>query len=164
MNTESSMKPVAAPPNALDLAPPTAFWCGLIVDSSAVSRSVPHVNNAEYVKWVDRVAELAVDSHGFTREKLLEEKRMWFVVRHELDYRAECFSGEELLIATWVQDFSRTTSLRNTLIYRPSDEQPILEASTRWAFIDLESRRPTRIPTEVLKLFPSVDMWQARTK
>jgi acyl-CoA thioester hydrolase len=164
MTTESSLKPIASPANAEDLAPNTAFWCSMRVDPGAVSRSVPHVNNAEYLKWVDRAAELAVDAQGFTREKLIAEKRMWFVVRHELNYRAECFVDDELLIATWVQEYSRTTSLRNTLVYRPRDDKSVLDASTRWVFVDLETRRPTRIPMEVRNLFPPPDLQQVQAE
>jgi acyl-CoA thioester hydrolase len=162
MSSPSFIAPTEPPPNADLLAPGTAFWCTLKVGSDTASRSVPHVNNAEYVKWVDRAAELAVDAAGFTRQRMLDEHRMWFVVRHELDYRAECFVDDEILVATWVSEYSRTTSLRETRMYRPADSKVVLDASTRWVFIDLETRRPTRIPSEVLELFPLGQLQQAR--
>ena len=137
--------------------PSHAFWCGMCVPGTGVSPEVPHVNNAEYVKWVDRAAELAVDSVGHTRQTMLAANRMWFVVRHEIDYRAECFEGEDVLIATWAQANTRTTSLRETRIMRSRDWQPILDATTRWAYINLETRRPARIPQELLSLVHTID-------
>ena len=163
MNGPADITPTTPPRGALELAPESAFWCRLRVGSETVSRSVPHVNNAEYVRWVDRAAELAVDAIGFTRQRMLDEHRMWFVVRHELNYRAESFVDDELCIATWVSEYSRTTSLRQTIIHRPADERLVLDATTRWAFIDLETRRPTRIPPEVRDLVPATPFQPART-
>lgn len=135
-------------------APPEAFWCAIEVGEDGVSRGVPHVNNAEYVRFIDRVAELATDHAGFTRETMLAEKRMWFVARHELDYRAEAFAGDRLLAATWISDWTRTTVTRQTRIARPADDRLVIAASTRWAYVDLESRRPARIPAAMRDAFP----------
>ena len=163
MNGAIAMTPTTPPQGVEDRAPNTAFWCSLHVGSDTVSRSVPHVNNAEYIRWVDRAAELAIDHVGYTRQRLIEEDRMWFVVRHELNYRAECFVDDELLIATWVREYSRTTSLRDTVIYRPADDRLVFDATTRWAFIDLSTRRPIRIPAEVQDIVPATPFQLART-
>ncbi|MCH2162144.1 MAG: acyl-CoA thioesterase [Phycisphaerales bacterium] len=151
------MKPIDCPETPLDGVPPSAFFCRLKVDASATSRSVPHVNNAEYVRWVDRIAELHSDLHGYTRQALLDAGRMWFVARHELDYRAEAFVGDELLLATWVHGYSRTTAHRSTMIVRASDDHCVLKASTRWVYIDLDSRRPIRIPEEMKTHYPPIE-------
>lgn len=149
-----NLQPIDKPDEPLDSIPQHAVFFRLVVDDSSTSRGVPHVNNAEYVRWVDRAAELHCDMVGFTRETMLAANRMWFVARHEIDYRGECFVGDELIIATWVGPFSRTTSLRNTLVYRKDDRKVALEASTRWAYMDLVSRRPTRITDDIRAHFP----------
>jgi len=136
-------------------APDHAFWCRIEVGEDGVSRGVPHVNNAEYVRFIDRVAELATDAAGFTRARMLADDRMWFVARHEIDYRGECFAGDELVAATWLRDWTRTTVVRETRIARPSDDRLVCVASTRWAFVDLVSRRPTRIPPAMRNAFPA---------
>ena len=153
MNLPPPLAAVPAPTGySIEDVPTTAFWCGMRVPNTGVSPEVPHVNNAEYVRWVDRAAELAVDSVGHTRQAMLAVNRMWFVVRHELDYRAECFVDEDVLVATWVHSHTQTTSLRETRIVRTHDGKPILTATTRWAYINLETRRPARIPRELLSL------------
>jgi acyl-CoA thioester hydrolase len=131
-----------------------AFWCVIDVGDDGTSRGVPHVNNAEYVRFIDRIAELATDAAGFTRARMLAEDRMWFVARHEIDYRGETFAGEQLLAATWLRAWTRTTVVRETRIVRPSDGRLVCVASTRWAFVDLASRRPARIPAEMREAFP----------
>jgi len=147
--------PIDTPENAEAIAPPIAFWCSLTVpEYSSTSEDIPHVNNAEYVRWIDRAAELATDAVGLTREMLLVSKRMWFVARHEIDYRAESFEGDELIIATWISNHSKITALRRTVVHRPADNKTILDASTRWAYVNLETRKPTRMEQDVMDRFP----------
>ncbi len=131
-----------------------SFWATIVVGDEGMSPEIPHVNNAEYVRWVDRLAELATDAAGFTRKWHLEKGTMWFVVRHEIDYRGEAFAKDELVAATWLHSFTRTSVRRDTFVVRPSDERVICTANTRWALVDLKTRRPTRIPAEIRSAFP----------
>jgi acyl-CoA thioester hydrolase len=157
MSSAPSIHPIVSPENSDTIAPPSAFWCKLKVpESLVISEEIPHVNNTEYVRWIDRTAELATDAAGLTREMLLAVQRMWFVARHEIDYRGESFVGDDLLIATWISGFTRTTAVRRTVIHRPADEKRILDASTRWAYVNLETRRPARMEQDVIDRFPVV--------
>ena len=131
-----------------------AFTAAIRVGDDGVSRGVPHVNNAEYVRWIDQIAELATDAAGFTRAWMLASDRMWFVARHEIDYRGEVFSGDELQVATWLDTWTRTTVRQHTAIVRPADQRLVCFAATRWAYVNLTSRRPARIPTEMQDAFP----------
>ena len=155
MSYPAPIHPISSPENAKALAPSIAFWCELNVPGNATtSEEIPHVNNAEYVRWIDRTAELATDAAGLTREILLASQRMWFVARHEINYRGESFVGDDLLIATWISDYSRTTAVRQTVVYRPADGKRILDATTRWAYVNLETRRPVRMEQDVIDRFP----------
>ena len=82
------------PPPGSSIAHPRPFGLRLVPSADGVSREVAHINNVEYVRWIDRAAELHADSLGHTRELLLASGRMWFVARHEVDYRAEVFPGD----------------------------------------------------------------------
>jgi acyl-CoA thioester hydrolase len=152
--TPSRFAAVTAPAQPPVEAAQDAFWCVIDVGDDGTSRGVPHVNNAEYVRFIDRIAELATDAAGFTRARMLAEDRMWFVARHEIDYRGETFAGERLIAATWLREWTRTTVIRETRIVRPSDGRLVCVASTRWAYVDLVSRRPARIPAEMRDAFP----------
>ena len=136
--------------------PASAFHAQIKVGDDGISRGVPHVNNAEYVRWIDRLAEMATDAAGFTRESILAEQRMWFVARHEIDYRGETFEGDRLLAATWIVSWTRTTVHRATAVIDATDARPICIAITRWAYVDLQSRRPARIPPDVRAAFPEL--------
>ncbi|MBL9119828.1 MAG: acyl-CoA thioesterase [Phycisphaerae bacterium] len=142
---------------AQEFAHPRPFVAELIVDATHLSRLVPHANNVEYLRWVDRIAELHADALGHTRAALLTKGHCFFVARHELDYLAECWEGERLLLATWVRSMKRTTSWRETVILRPEPEAGestvIARGRTLWAFVDLATRRPARIPQAIATSF-----------
>jgi acyl-CoA thioester hydrolase len=111
------------------------------VEGARMSAEVAHVNNVEYVQWVDALAAMHAAELGHGRPAMLASGRMWFVARHELDYRAECFAGDVLHAATWIERIDGARAWRRTVIWRES-EQPVLTALTAWALVDLATRRP----------------------
>jgi acyl-CoA thioester hydrolase len=132
---------------------PQPFVCDITVGRDQLSRSIDHVSNIEYVRWLDRAAELHADSLGFSRQRLIEQGMMWFVARHEIDYLAEAWLGDRLVIATWVRDIRKVKSWRDYVIGRAADGAPICRASTLWVLVDLESRKPIRIGPAMVELF-----------
>ena len=141
----------------LELPHPQPFVCETTVDKSQLSRVIEHASNVEYVRWLDRAAELHSDRLGYTRAKMLGEGLMWFVARHEIDYLAEAWLADQLLIATWVRDVRRVRSWREYVLIRPRDRQVICKAATLWVLVDLESRRPVQIPDEMRARFQPLD-------
>jgi acyl-CoA thioester hydrolase len=134
-------------------AHPAPFLAELVVGPEHLSRLVPHANNVEYLRWVDRIAELHAESLGYGRVALLAAGQCWFVARHEIDYRAECWAGERLVLATWVRSMRRTTSWRDTIVVRPADATIVARGATLWAFVDLASRRAVRVPPAMAAAF-----------
>jgi acyl-CoA thioester hydrolase len=114
------------------------------VDGVRLSSGVAHVNNVEYVRWVDELSALHALELGHGRPAMLEAGRMWFVARHELDYRAECFAGDHLHAATWIERVEGARAWRRTAIWR-APEQIVMTALTAWALVDLASRRPVAL-------------------
>ncbi|MFM7798134.1 MAG: acyl-CoA thioesterase [Planctomycetota bacterium] len=149
--------PGLRPPAALGVPHPRPFALRLVAQPDTVSRAVAHVNNVEYVRWLDRAAELHADALGWTRARMADESRMWFVVRHEVDYRAEVFPGDELHVFTWVRTLGRSASWRDTEIVRARDGGRVCSASTCWAFVDLATRRPARVPPDMRAAFDPLE-------
>ena len=50
------------PPTGSSIAHPRPFGLRLVPSADGVSREVAHINNVEYVRWIDRAAELHADS------------------------------------------------------------------------------------------------------
>jgi acyl-CoA thioester hydrolase len=156
--TRDRLPPIAQhelPPLDASLgAPPVGsatpiFAVRIEVSPEETSALVPHANNIVILGWVDLAASLHGAHAGAAREEIAREGRMWFVARHEIDYLAEAFVGDALVLATWLERAGRTSLVRATAIVRP-DGTVVARARSRWAFVDLATRRPTAIPAEAL--------------
>ena len=138
--------PIAIP----DCEHPAPFQCNIEILPHQSSNEVDHVNNIEYIRWIDKAAQLHCDATGWDRNKLLSHNIMWFVARHEIDYRAEATSQDTLLLSTWVEDVRRVKSWRSSVITRMgSDPTVVCTCRTLWVLVDLESRRPIAVPEQM---------------
>ena len=109
-----------------------------------------HVNNTVYLRWVQDVAT----SHW--RAVAAAEAQtafVWVVLRHEIDYKAPGFLGDEVLLRTWVGEASRLTFERHTQIMRRHDEQLLAQARTLWCPISTTTWRPARVSEELRAQF-----------
>jgi len=129
------------------------FVVRLVIGRDHLGQAVPHVSNIEYLRWLEAAAVAHADSLGFDRAHLEAARMMWFVARHEIDYEAEAWLGDCLVIATWVRDMRRVRSWRDSVIIRPADRTVIVRSSTLWVLVDLDSRRPRRIPRDMAERF-----------
>lgn len=107
-----------------------------------------HVNNVAYVKWIQDVAV----AHWFSATTETErEKYVWMVTRHEIDYKKQAFEAEEITATTWVGEPTRISWERFTEIRRAADL--LVKARSVWCLIDRRTLKPTRITSELKKLF-----------
>lgn len=129
---------------------PTArvFAVAHTVRDDETSALVPHANNIVILGWIDEIASLHGAAAGAARADLARDGRMWFVARHEIDYLGEAFAGDRVVLATWVAKLGRTSLVRSTRILR-EDGRELTRCESRWALVDLASRRPTPIPDAV---------------
>jgi acyl-CoA thioester hydrolase len=113
-----------------------------------------HVNNLVYVRWVLDVATAHSAAVGWDFPAYRRAGGVFVVRRQEVDYLRPAFLGERVRVETWVESFTRVTSLRRSRIVGAAGE--LARAATTWAFVSVEGGRPTRIPEEILAAF-SVD-------
>jgi len=141
-----------------------AIALGHSVRTDETSALVPHANNVVILSWIDAAASVHGDLAGASRASLAERGRMWFVARHEVDYLGEAFVGDRIVIATWVEELGRTSLVRATRIFRAADAVPLVRARSRWALVDLSTRRPTAIDAGVRSAFAPASSTPAETK
>lgn len=110
-----------------------------------------HVNNLVYVRWVLDVATAHSAARGWDFAAYRRAGGVFVVRRQEVDYLRPAFLGEKVRVETWVESFTRVTSLRRTRIVGPGGE--LARATTTWAFVNVNNGRPTRIPDEILAAF-----------
>lgn len=97
-----------------------------------------HVNNLVYLEWV---LDIAVAHWRHATPEELRRDMLWVVRRHEVEYKASALLGEQLLVRTWIDEATRLTFKRKTLILRERDARTLVTAMTTWCPIDTQSRK-----------------------
>lgn len=106
-----------------------------------------HANNAVYVAWLEQCAWQHSSSLGLGVDEFHWLDRAMAVVRHEIDYLASAFEGDQLLLGTWLTDWDRRLRMtRRFQLMRPSDGMTLLRAVTTFVCIELSSGKPRRMP------------------
>ena len=114
-----------------------------------------HVNNVEYVRWMQEVAVRHSDSVGCT-QATDAAGATWVARSHRIEYLRPAFLGERIAALTWVTDFRRVQSLRKYKFIRTTDNVVIAEGETNWVFVNAKTGRPQSIPTTVSAAFELV--------
>jgi len=111
-----------------------------------------HVNNVEYVRWMQEAAVRHFDSVGGIA--LMEQAGATWVVRsHHVEYLRPALRGERIRVRTWVKDFRRVMSTRTYEFVRAGDDTMLAKGETEWVLVDVKSGRPKSIPPELQALF-----------
>jgi len=131
---------------------PAIFAYDLIVAPAAIDEQ-GHVNNLEYVRWMQEAAIAHSAVQGWTAARYLEIGAGWVARSHWIEYLQPAFVGDPVVVYTWVANFRKIRSLRKYKMVRTSDQAVLAVAETDWAFIGLEHRVPRRVPPEVAGAF-----------
>ncbi|MBD3898524.1 acyl-CoA thioesterase [Halomonas sp. ML-15] len=135
---------------------PSPYILPIEVKASAID-DYGHVNNTEYLRWIEAVSWQHSAELGLDLARYRELDRGMAVHRHELDYLAPAFVGEHLELATWIVACDgRLMLARRFQLLRPDDGRTLLRARTRFACIELSSGRPRRMPAEYVARYGSV--------
>ena len=133
----------------LGVGHPRPFAFRFAVRPEHVSHVIPHVANTTFVHWLEEMATAHSDALGYTEAWHREHGLIWFVRRHEIDYLAEACEGDELAMVTWVEEFQKTSSPRQYVMFRPADDKVVCRATTTWVLVSRETGRPQRVPPEM---------------
>lgn len=132
---------------------PTPFVIDIEVDEAAID-DYGHVNNTEYLRWIEQISWAHSQYLGLDIGDYREHDRAMAVHRHELDYLAPAHAGDRLRLATWIVDCDgRLTLTRRFQLKRAGDDRTLLRARTRFACIELSSGRARRLPAAYLAIY-----------
>lgn len=111
-----------------------------------------HTNNVVYLKWLEQVAWAHSNALGLGWAVYEKLNRALVARRHELDYLAATFEGDELILSTWIiQNDGRTGVTRAYQVIRLADQKTVLRGRTRWVCIDIQTGKPKRMPQEFIE-------------
>ncbi len=122
-----------------------------IVPEQAIDEN-GHVNNVEYVRWMEQAARLHSHVEGCTQETSLLGAT-WVIRTHRIEYLKPILAGEQIAIITWVSNLRRARSLRKYKFLRLADRSILAAGETDWIFVDAQTGRPRAIPESVSGLF-----------
>ena len=113
-----------------------------------------HTNNVVYLRWLEQAAWAHSNALGLDWLAYKRLNRAMVARRHELDYLAPSFKGDQLQVGTWLaENDGRLSMWRRYQIIRVSDGQTLLRGLTHWVCVDLESGKPRRQPEEFLQAY-----------
>ncbi|MFV8224594.1 acyl-CoA thioesterase [Christiangramia aquimixticola] len=109
-----------------------------------------HVNNVQYVQWIQDVAQEHWEKRASSEQK---SKMIWVVVKHEIDYKKEAFMGDPISLQTYVGETTHVTSVRHVIIKNSETGKVLVEAKTTWCLLDSETKRPIKISEDLKSVF-----------
>jgi acyl-CoA thioester hydrolase len=109
-----------------------------------------HVNNATYLVYLSDCGFETARSFGWPAQRCLEAGFAIVVRRHRIEYRQPAVMDDELEVTTWLFNPRRVTVNRAFTVTRPRDGALIARAEALYAWVDLKTGKPMRIPEALL--------------
>ena len=107
-----------------------------------------HVNNLVYLQWVLDISGLHWNSLA---TKQINEKYVWVVLRHEIDYINQAHLNDIITVYTWIDENEGVKSTRIVHIY--CEDKLLIKSKTVWCLLDAKTLKPKRIGEDILQLF-----------
>jgi acyl-CoA thioester hydrolase len=112
-----------------------------------------HASNLTYLRWVVEAAVSHTTHLGLGPLDYRKRGQSFVVRRHTIDYLRPALAGDRVIVETCVVSLRTASSERETVIVHAETGARLVEATSLWAFVDLEAGRPVRIPPDVRAIF-----------
>jgi acyl-CoA thioester hydrolase len=112
-----------------------------------------HLNNANYLSYIEECGLQAVAAHNWPVDRMASAGFGIMLRKLQVQYLQPAFLDDELEISTWVSGVRRSSAIRHYTIRRVTDGVLLAQAHTLGAWVELESGRLVRIPSEMLDDF-----------
>jgi acyl-CoA thioester hydrolase len=129
------------------------FTLDLVVTADEID-AYEHVNNAAYVRWLDRCAWAHSAALGISVDDCKRIDRGMAVLRSELDYLAPAFLNDPITVATWIaHNDNKLRVNRRFQVMAPRSGRTLLRASVEYVCLVLSSGRPARMPPDFIQRY-----------
>ncbi|WP_286746975.1 MULTISPECIES: thioesterase family protein [Roseivirga] len=125
------------------------FELRIVVRSSHLDE-MEHVNNVQYLQWVQDVAK-AHWEHNALNQWLTDH--VWVALSHHIEYKRPAFLGDRLLVKTHVHSFEGAKSIRQVRIFNEETNALLVQSSSEWCLLKKASMKPCRIPQKMMLPF-----------
>ncbi|MEO0528284.1 MAG: thioesterase family protein, partial [Bacteroidota bacterium] len=109
-----------------------------------------HVNNVRYVQWVQDVAK----EHWKSLVSMeMQQQVVWVLLRHHIHYKNAAILDDAITIKTHVAHSRGAKSTRIVEMFNTHTQKPLIHSETEWCLLDAVTKRPIRIPEEIMWAF-----------
>ncbi len=112
-----------------------------------------HLNNAAYLTYIEDCGVPVGAEFGWPLQRMMEKGYAWVARRHHIEYKQQATFEDELEIATWLSNPRRASVTRHYAVSRQGDGALLARVETLWAFVNLETNLPSRIPKDLWEDF-----------
>jgi acyl-CoA thioester hydrolase len=109
-----------------------------------------HVNNMVWLEWVQHIATAHWEAVAAPEHI---ECYVWFVTRHEIDYRGNIALGESVTAHTFIPEPPSGARFVRCVEFTNGDGKKLVSVRSTWAMIERTTGRPLRVPPEVAQPF-----------
>jgi len=106
-----------------------------------------HVNNVQYVKWVEEIAAEHWDS---VKHKLDFQDDIWMLLDHHIQYKKQVYLGDIITIKTYPKSPEGIRQPRKVEFY--CNDVLVVDSLTLWVFIDKKTQKIKRLDENWLSL------------
>ncbi len=107
-----------------------------------------HVNNVQYVRWVE---EIAAEHWELLKGLTPYADDYWVLLDHHIQYRKQVFLGEVITIKTYPENPDGVKQPRKVEFYR--DDELVVDSRTQWILIDKVTGKLKRVEKNWLERF-----------
>ncbi|MCX8524089.1 thioesterase [Chryseobacterium formosus] len=104
-----------------------------------------HVNNVQYVKWVEGIAGEHWDS---VKDKLGFPNDIWMLLDHHIQYKKQVYLNDLITIKTYPKPPEGIRQPRKVEFY--CNDQLVVDSLTLWVFINKETQKIQRLDEDWL--------------
>ncbi|MBQ4914942.1 acyl-CoA thioesterase [Maribacter sp. MMG018] len=109
-----------------------------------------HVNNVRYVQWIQDISK----EHWQNKApKDIQEKAVWVVMTHYIEYKAPAVENDPILISTHIEKSKGAISVRVVEMVNEITKKLLVRSSTEWCLLNKNTHKPMRISEEVMQIF-----------
>lgn len=99
-----------------------------------------HVNNVQYVLWVE---EMAKEHWDILKHQTAYAEDVWFLADHHIQYKKQVFKGEVLIAKTYPLSPQGIRQPRKVEFYK--DNELVVDSTTLWILMDSKTQKIKRI-------------------
>ena len=114
-----------------------------------------HVNNVQYLYWVQEVAQAHWDK--LNEKKSIYHEGSWIVRSHKIEYKNFTNLNDKIIISTYVKNAEGFLSERIVTIKLKKSKKILIKCITKWCFVELNTLKLKKIPQKILKLLNNKD-------